>query len=244
MQGTRMRRTARHLQSRTLLLATLACGSTFLLAQPPAQSPLVAGLDNMVRTRFDRVLSFTDVEHYSVFRGQDEVHPAAQMTVRVSYRKGVGKSYTILSESGSSVLLRFGLMPLLENEKSINNPANVSRSWFTTDNYAMTPEPARTQNLDGRLCVAIRIKPLRKAPNMVNGTLWVDPTDFAILRVEGKPSKSPSVFAGTTGMVRDYRVIDGFSQAFHARAESNGFFGRTVIVIDYSDYQIQLAPPQ
>lgn len=237
-----MHRHARTLHLRTALLAALVCATAALFAQTPTQSPIVTGVDNMVRTRFERVLSFTDVEHYSVFRGQDEVHPVAQMTVRITYRKDVGKSYKILSESGSSIFLRFGLEPLLENEKSINNPATVSQSWFTSDNYTMTPEPARTQTLQGRHCVAIRIKPLRKAPNMVNGTLWVDPTDFAILRVEGKPSKSPSIFAGTTHMMRDYSLIDGFAQATHARAESNGFFGRTVIVIQYSDYQIQLAP--
>jgi hypothetical protein len=241
MQKIRMHRPTRFPHSRTLSLPILVCVATIVFAQP-AQSPLVAGVDNMVRTRFERVLSFTDVEHYSVFRGNDETHPVAQMTVRVTYRKSVGKSYKILSESGSSIFLHFGLKPLLENEKSINDPTTVSASWLTTDNYAMTPEPARTQTLEGRRCVAIRIKPLRKAPNMVNGTLWIDPTDFAILRVEGQPSKSPSIFAGTTHMMRDYSIIDGFAQATHARAESDGLFGRTVIVIQYSDYHIQLAP--
>lgn len=224
------------------LLLALASATILLFAQPPAPSALIAGVDHMVRTRHDRVLGFTDLEHYSVFRGQDELHPVAQMTVLVTYRKGIGKSYKILSESGSSVFLRFGLKPLLDNETAINNPATVSRSWFTTDNYKMTPDPARTQVLQGRPCVAIRIKPLRKAPNLVNGTLWVDRSNFAILRVEGQPSKSPSLFAGSTHMMRDYSVIDGFAQSAHARAESNGFFGRTVILIDYSDYKIDLAP--
>lgn len=237
-----MQRLAHILRTRTLLFATLGCVASLLFAQQTAQSLLVTGVDNMVRNRYNRVLSFTDVEHYSVFRGDDETHPVAQMIVRVAYRKSAGKRYTILSQTGSSIFLHFGLKPLLENEKSINDPAAVSRSWFTTDNYAMTPEPARTQTLQGRLCVAVGIKPLRKAPNMVSGTLWVDPSNFAILRVEGAPSKSPSIFAGTTHMMRDYSVIDGFAQATHARAESDGLFGRTVIVIDYSDYQIQLAP--
>ena len=241
MHSIRMHQFARHFRSLAFLLAALVGAASFAVAQQAPPS-LVAGVDHMIRTRYDRVLSFTDVEHYSVFRGNDETHPVAQLTVRVTYRKDVGKSYTILSQSGSAIFLRLGLKPLLENERSINNPATVSQSWLTSDNYQMTPDPTRTQLLQGRRCVAVRIRPLRKAPNMVNGTLWVDPTDFAILRVEGQPSKSPSIFAGTTRMMRNYSLIDGFAQATYARAESRGLFGRTVIVIQYSDYQIQLAP--
>ena len=53
------------------------------------------------------------------------------MTVKDTYKKGVGKTYTVLSQSGSSILLRFGLKPLLENEQTINMPGNVEKSWFT-----------------------------------------------------------------------------------------------------------------
>jgi hypothetical protein len=196
----------------------------------------------MVLARYNRVLAFTDVERYRVYRGHDEVHPAAEMTVRVTYRKGSGKSYQILSQSGSSIIQRFGLKPLLEGEEAINDPAAVRQSWLTSDNYEMKPDSAHMQTIHGRLCVAVAIQPHHNAPNMVVGTLWVDPTDFAILRVDGIASKRPSIFAGTTHMLRDYALIDGFSQATHARAESDGLFGRTVVVIDYSDYHIQLAP--
>ncbi|HEV2213639.1 MAG TPA: hypothetical protein VGR64_00035 [Terracidiphilus sp.] len=233
---------ANFLRMRTALLGAIACAASLLFAQPPAQSRLVTDLDNMVRSRFERVLGISNLEHYSVFRGQDETHPVAQMTVRVIYRKGVGKRYTILSQSGSALILHFGLKALLKGEEAINDPAAVSQSWITSDNYAMIPDPARTQTLQGRLCVALSIRPYHRAPNMVVGTVWVDPTDSAILRVEGVASKSPSIFAGTTHMMRDYSVIDGFAQATHARAESTGLFGHTVVVIDYSDYQIQLAP--
>ena len=227
---------------RTILIAALAAAAVALAAQPPAQSSLVAGINAMVLARYERVLAVTDVEHYSVYRGHDATHPVAQMTVRVTYRKGGGKSYKILSQSGSTIIQHLGLKPLLESEEAINDPAAVRQSWLTSDNYEMKPDPARTQTIHGRLCVAIAIKPHHKAPNMVVGTLWVDPTDSAILRIEGNASKNPSIFSGTTHMLRDYALIDGFSQATHARAESNGLFGRTVVVIDYSDYHIQLAP--
>jgi hypothetical protein len=42
-------------------------------------------------------------------------------------------------------------------------------------------------------------------------------------------------------MMRQYAKVSGFAMATHARAASNRFlFGKTVVTIDYSEYQIQL----
>jgi hypothetical protein len=44
-------------------------------------------------------------------------------------------------------------------------------------------------------------------------------------------------------MMRQYANINGYSMAMHARAESDSFFfGRTVVTIDYSNYNLQLKP--
>ena len=116
-------------------------------------------VDAAVAARVDNVLGFTDVEHYAVYRGGDETHPAAEMTVKDTYKKGVGKTYTVLSQSGSSILLHFGLKPLLENEQTINQPGNVEKSWFNSANYNMKLKSAAVQKLNGRDCFALEIKP-------------------------------------------------------------------------------------
>ena len=78
---------------------------------------------------------------------------------------------------------------------------------------------------------------------MINGNIWVDVNDFSLAQIDGIASKSPSPFAGTTHLMRQYAQIDGFPMAMHARAESSSLlFGRTVVTIDYSDYQLQLGP--
>jgi hypothetical protein len=159
----------------------------------------------------------------------------------MTYRKGIGKDYAILSKSGSSLIQKFGLHPLLENEKSINNPATVAQSWFTSANYEMHLKPGVTQTIDGRQCLAIAITPRHKAPNMIDGTLWVDVANHKLVEVEGVASKSPSIFAGTTNMMRRYTDMRGYAMAIHARAESSSsLFGKTVITIDYSDYRFEL----
>jgi hypothetical protein len=45
--------------------------------------------------------------------------------------------------------------------------------------------------------------------------------------------------------MREYTNIDGFSMAAHARAEShNAVFGKTVVTIDYTDYQLHADTPE
>jgi hypothetical protein len=69
----------------------------------------------------------------------------------------------------------------------------------------------------------------------------VDPRDYSIVQIKGVASKSPSLLAGPPQMMREYAIVSGFAQATHAQAISNSFlFGKTVVTIDYRDYQIQL----
>jgi len=69
------------------------------LTQVPDPATVIRSVDAAVAARFENVLGFTDVEHYAVYRGDDQVHPAAEMTVRDTYKKGVGKTYTVISQS-------------------------------------------------------------------------------------------------------------------------------------------------
>ena len=224
------------------------CAAAFLVAslgdapltaaQQLDQASVIRQIDAAVFSRVNRIAGYTVTEHYAVYKGQDETHSVADMTVKTTYRKETGKSYEVLSSSGSALVRRLGLDSILENERTINLPANVPQSWITSANYEMTLKPG-TQVIDGRECLAVAINPKRKAPNLIVGTLWVDAKDYTIVRLEGLASKAPSVFAGVTHMMRQYALVQGFSMATHAHAESSTFlYGRTVVAIDYSGYEI------
>jgi hypothetical protein len=201
---------------------------------------ILRGIDASVKARLDGIAGYTDIEHYKVFRNNDETHPAAEMVVKTTYEPKTGKNYTILSQSGSAIILKYGLKPLLDNEKAINEPGKIEASWFVSTNYEMNVKPGGPVEKDGRACWAVSIRPNQKAPNLIEGTLWVDAHDFSIVRVEGISSKSPSIWSGAAHVMRKYEKIGGFAEATHARAESDSFLlGRTVVTIDYEGYQIQ-----
>jgi outer membrane lipoprotein-sorting protein len=212
-------------------------------AQQPDDATIVRDIDAAVKTRLDHIAGYTVHEHYAVYRDNDEIHPVAEMLVKTVYRQETGKSYTILTESGSAIIRSQVIGRLLDNEKTINQPGNRELSWLTSANYEMKVKPGGTQLLDGRSCYLISLTPRRKTPYLVDGTLWVDSRDFQIAKIEGVGSKSPSILTGTVQMMRQYTEIDGWAMAAHARAVSSSFlFGQTIVKIDYQDYAIELRP--
>jgi hypothetical protein len=165
----------------------------------------------------------------------------AEMVVKTNYRRESGKSYTILSESGSTLIRKLVLDAILDREKQINEPGVREHAWITSANYEMKLKPGGTQRVDGRDCFDVSVNPRQKAPNLVVGEIWVDARDGSLVLLKGTASKSVSAFSAPAEMMRQYAAVDGFSMATHARAVSKSFlFGAATVTIDYTDYKIQV----
>jgi hypothetical protein len=217
-------------------------GAAVVQAQQTDASSVIRSVDAAVKARRDGIVGYTVNEHYAVYRGKDETHPAAEMTVRTDYRKDSGKSYTIIAESGSEFIRNHVLRTLLEDEKRINLPGIREASWLTSANYQMQLTSGAPRQVDGRECFAVAISPRRKATNMIEGTLWADAADGSIVRLEGTATQSPSIFTGAAQVMRQYVEVNGFAMATQARAVSDSFLlGRTTVTVDYRNYQIELA---
>jgi hypothetical protein len=222
-----------------LVLALVA--SARAQAPLPDEATIIRGIDAAVNARLDAIAGYIVTEHYAVYRGSDQTHPVAERTVKTTYQKGVGKNYDILSDSGSELIRKMVLDAILDNEKRINTPPATDNSYIISANYDMKLQPGGPQTVNGRECYVLSINPREKAPNMIVGTLWVDTRDESIVQLQGTTSKSVSVFAGPTKVMRQYAMIDGFAEATHASGTASSFlFGLTTVTIDYSDYQIQL----
>ncbi|MGA8728724.1 MAG: hypothetical protein WB608_08235 [Terracidiphilus sp.] len=212
-------------------------------AQQLDTAAVIQRVDAAVKARIENISGYTDVEHYAVFRHKDETHPVAEMTVKTTYQKNSGKIYTIVSQTGSEIIQKLVLDTILDNEKHLNEPGIREGAWITSENYEMKLEPGGIQLLDGWHCLVLTLIPKRKESYLIDGTLWVDSADGSIVQLQGTASRSSSILTGPTQVLRQYANVNGFSQATHVRAVSNGsMFGQTIVKIDYRDYQIQLRP--
>jgi hypothetical protein len=221
------------------LAIILVCLAVSSPAQLPDTASTVRGIDTSVAARDENVAGYTVTEHYAVFRNQDQEHPAAEMTVRTTYRKDIGKSYEVLQRSGSELIQKEVLDRVLENERTLTAPANRPTAVITSKNYAMNVTGAVV--LNGRNCLMIAIEPRRTTPYLFKGIIWVDAQSYAIVQLEGVAAKSPSMLTDAPRVFRQYEQIDGFPMATHARAITNSWLvGQSTVKIDYTGYQIEL----
>ena len=168
-----------------LCLSIALPSAAFLRAQQPDEAGIIRGVDAAVKTRLDSIASYTVTEHYAVYRNNDETHPVSEMTVKTNYQRDTGKTYTILSQSGSAMIQKLVLNSILENEKRINEPGTRESSWLTSANYEMKLNPGGPQQVNGRDCYMLSINPRQKAPNRIEGTIWVDTRDESIVKLRG-----------------------------------------------------------
>lgn len=227
-----------------MLMASLAapgCCAAAAAAQAGESPAIIPLVDASVAHRDDNLLSYTVSEHYRVYRGADHEHPAADMVVRTLYRKDSGKTFTIVSQSGSHLLLTEVLGHVLDSETLMTQPVNRGRVVLTSLNYEMTALGSeRVNDVD---CVRISIVPKTSSPYLFKGTIWVNAKDGDIVKLDGVTAKSASVLTGATQVSRVYGEIDGMPMATHATAEANSWvLGSTTIDIDYTGYQMTLRP--
>jgi hypothetical protein len=219
-------------------------GTRMAPAQPLDTASVIQQVDAAVQARIENIAGYTVTEHYAVYRGKDEIHPVAEMTVNTTYRKDSGKSYAIVSQTGSEIIRNLILGAILDNEKHINLPGIREGAWITSANYEMKLKPGGIQSLGGQDCLVLSLVPRRKESYLIEGLLWVNSKDGSIVQVQGTASRSSSLLTGPTQLARQYANMNGFPEATHVRAVSDSFmFGQTIVKIDYLDYHIQLRPP-
>jgi hypothetical protein len=95
-----------------------------------------------------------------------------------------------------------------------------------------------TNQLNGRLVHVYQLKPRQKRAGLFKGRIYVDCYTGSLVRAEGRPVKSPSLFIKKIDFVQDYADIGPFTFPVHIHSEANArLVGRAIVDIDQSDYQ-------
>jgi len=126
------------------------------------------------------------------------------MTAWTEYDRARGFRFGIVDEGGSSYIRTKVLRAALEGEQKIWADHEPQKASFTDQNYTFDPgAPAP----DGLATVAV--KPRRKDILLVDGAIFVQPSDGDLARIEGRLSKAPSFWTRRVDVVRRYERIAG-----------------------------------
>ena len=221
----------------------------FCARAQPEQSPIAADPAEIVwrmvaenETRARQMNYFTSQRHYHIeFHGLGR-SMSADMDAQVIYATGFGKTFHVINESGSHLLLKHVLMRLLETEQE---DSREQKAALTPFNYNFTFD--NQTNEDGRLLYVFSVEPKLKNKLLYRGKIWIDANDFAVVRVEAEPAENPSWWIKSTEIHHRYEKIGDFWVPRANKSESKVRFGGTALLtIDYGSYTFAKpnAPPQ
>lgn len=159
----------------------------------------------------------------------------AKMVVKADYA-AEKKSFRIVSEEGSKLLLNRVIRKALESEEEAASNEMRNRSALTELNYAF--ELVGNQMEDGKPYFVLQVKPRRKDKYLYDGRVWIDATDYAIARVEAQPAKNPSFWiTGATIDHRNMSVRGIWLPAVNHSTSKIRLGGKATMTIDYGKYE-------
>lgn len=172
-------------------------------------------------------------------------HKVATMDVQVSFHQPGPKVFTVTSETGSDLLRSHVLDPLLREERRQSRIARQMGSSITPENYhfTMLDYPGH----DGQKDYVLSAKPRdAAAPDrfLFRGTIWVNPADFGIERIEGQLLHSPSWWVTHTHFnLRNQRIGDFYLPATNHITSHVRLLGSAVLDISYGHFDLTSIQP-
>ncbi len=125
---------------------------------------------------------------------------------------------------------------LLQSEVDHVQKDDTSLTAITPANYKFSYKG--TLQTPNRLMHVYQVKPRKKRMGLFKGHVYLDAYTGALVRVEGRAIKSPSLFIKQIEFNQDYADVGAFTFPVHIRSEvSTRIVGRAIVDIYQSDYQ-------
>jgi hypothetical protein len=160
-------------------------------------------------------------------------HQSAWMDVMTEFDRVNGLRYTVVAEGGSSYIRRKVFLAALEGERKMWADHEPQKASFNHTNYEFDPGAAATDGLH-----ALGVKPKRKDVLLVEGSIFVQPDDGELARIEGKLSKAPSFWTRRVDVVRRYTRLGGVRVPVSIESVAHVLIaGRSTFKMTY-DYEI------
>src|SRR5260370_22159756 len=165
-----------------LLLAALPVSSQTALPTSPASATLTSAQATLTSTqiveemarhnqaRADGLKHYQSLRHYEVEYKGYSAKINAKLVVETDYDAVSGKTFHIVSQSGSNLLVDKALKRLLESEKDAEQ--DKSSNALTPANYKF--RLTAIENLSNRPAYVLVVEPLVESKYVYRCTIWVD----------------------------------------------------------------------
>ena len=207
-------------------------------------------VDNLVRKDEERAQALRHYESTRVYRLSYRGFPGgrdAEMTVEATYDSPSTKSFKVVSQTGSKLIIDRVFKRLLESEKEATEPEMHARMLLNRDNYDFALigfESSDVNSSDKGSQYVLAVYPKEKSKYVYRGKVWVDGTDFAVTRIDAEPAQNPSFWTKKSEIHHEYMKVQDFW--LPRRNESISYIrlgGRATLTIEYNNYRVTDSRP-
>jgi hypothetical protein len=197
-------------------------------------------VDKLVRKNAEREQALRHYESTRVYRLVYRGFPGdrdATMTVEATFDSPSTKTFKVVSQTGSKLVIDRVFKRLLESEKEAAEPAMHARTALNRSNYDFALVGFEFSGQGNQYVLAVR--PKTKSKYLYRGQIWVDATDFAVTRIEAEPAQNPSFWTKKSEIHHEYVKVQDFW--LPRRNESVSYIrlgGRATLTIEYSNYRV------
>ncbi|MGC2767117.1 MAG: hypothetical protein WB607_16535 [Candidatus Acidiferrum sp.] len=185
----------------------LALSAPVVPLQPSASGDRIfADLVKHNELRSARLREYSAVRTYAVTDLNGKVH--AKEIVQMEYIAPDKKTFVTVAEEGSGVIRNLVLKRLMESEISAAAGKERHDSSITPANY--TFRLLNEDDLDNHHCFVVEAIPKRNDKYLFEGKIWIDSSEFAIVKIAGHPAKNLSFWITRADFVRRYEKIRDF----------------------------------
>lgn len=201
--------------------------------QLPSADEIVAKMMERDNQRKAAFRGYTAARRYVLENSRH--HKRAEMLVTVKCLDNGSKQFETVSASGWGAARSHVFPRLLESESDASLPGTQERSRITPQNYSF--EMAGKDSINHRPAYVIAIAPKTQNKYLVQGKIWVDADEFAIVRIEGKPAKNPSFWIKSVHFVHNYEKSGVLWLPVSDRSVTEArILGATELTIEYFNY--------
>jgi hypothetical protein len=210
----------------------------------PASLAAPAIVEQMLRhnrAQAEQLRHYQELRHYQVQYKGFSANLVGKMDVSVTFDAATGKSFRIVSQSGSKLLCDKVLKKAVDSEVEAAHDQNATA--LTPANYQF--ELAGIETVDGRPAYVLTVVPVTNSKFLYRGKIWVDAADFALTRIKAEPAKNPSFWIQRPQITFSSTKTGDFWLPTSNRSETKVRVGGTaVFTIDYGTYQIDAVASQ
>lgn len=162
----------------------------------------------------------------------------SRLVVLTTFHQPDSHESKVIKQEGSKFIRERVFDKILEAEKETKPKKVKAENDILPENYDFML--VGVEDIQGRKCYHLTISPKRKSKYLLNGSIWVDAINYGIARIQGSPSKRPSLWTLKTEVDRRYRRIGDFWLTDRIDSISDLLVaGHSTLSIEYSYENVQ-----